>query len=262
MEFINLVLLGFATGIISSYFGIGGAAVIVPVLYHTYPQLNALTVIGCSLGVILLNASFNTFLFYKSGIQLNKKIFMPLIPTIVLGAFSGTYLATLISDIWLKRIFALVLLLVALKTLLLKLPRDSKVESSPNTTIGVIIGYFVGLITGVTGLGGGTVLAPTFLVLYKMRPRFIPAYNNLLMIVASCAALMSFLLTPYKETFSIFPAFQIGQTNWAIIIIIFIGSIFTSKLGVWLNERTTDSRKKFIFVALLTVLAANLIFNS
>ncbi|MCB0357790.1 MAG: sulfite exporter TauE/SafE family protein, partial [Bdellovibrionales bacterium] len=196
MEYIYLLSLGFFTGIISSYFGIGGAAVIVPVLYHYFPELGALTIIGCSLGVILLNSTYNTFLFYRSGIQFAPKIFAPLIPTIILGALSGTYLAELISALWLKRIFAGVLILVTLKTILVKIPNENKSALTPKVYLGLIIGYLVGLITGITGLGGGTLLAPTFLVFYKMKPKIIPAYNNLLMIVASSSALMHFVLIP------------------------------------------------------------------
>ncbi|MCB9025933.1 MAG: sulfite exporter TauE/SafE family protein [Bdellovibrionaceae bacterium] len=262
MEYIYLLLLGLCTGLVSSYFGIGGAAIIVPVLYSYFPQLTAATVIGSSLGVIILNSTFNSVLFLRSGVRFQIKIYAPLIPGLILGALTGTQLTQLISDLWLKRIFALILVFVTIKILFIKTPETKSDLHSPKTIVGLLIGFFVGIITGLTGLGGGTILVPTFLMIYKMPSKLVPAYNNLLMIVASATALMHFVLIPPPTNPSIFQAFQLGQSNWALIGIIFSGSLITSSWGVKLNKLTSDKNKKYIFGILLALLATQLILKT
>lgn len=263
MDWLILAFLGLGSGIISSFFGIGGAALIVPVLYGFFPQLTASTIIGTSLGVILLSAIYNSLLFFKAGIRYEYRIFVPLIPTIIIGALLGSNLTQVLSEMWLKRIFAIALIIVTLKILFFKIPpSDQGHLRLPKKRVGLAIGLLVGLIAGLTGLGGGTVLTPTFLALYKMPPKRVPAYNNLLMTVATSAALMHFIILPAPENSQLFPLWQWGQSNWALILIIFLGSMLSAPLGVKWNHKVSEELKKNLFAALMFILSLQMILKT
>ena len=265
IEISLLLLLGGVTGVASSYLGIGGATIMIPAIYQIYPQINAQTVIGSSLCIIFFNSILNTYNFKKSNIHFDKKIYLPLIPTLILGILIGAEVALYLSDLWLKRIFALVLFFLAIKTLYAgKKDKSSEATFYPKLGVSFSIGIFTGFITGITGLGGGVILTAFFLIYYKMKPKLVPAYNNLLMIVATFVGGLRYLFEKSEFEFSIpYSEFlQLGHTHWFVIMCVFVGATFTSRLGVKLNHSTSEKTKNNIFVALLIFLSINMLLKT
>jgi uncharacterized membrane protein YfcA len=114
---IVLILIGLAAGTLSGLVGIGGGVIIVPALIYIlgFTQKQAQ---GTSLGILLLPIGILAVLqYYKQGyINVNYVIIVAL--SFVVGGFLGSRLATTsLSDEKLKRIFAIVLMLVSLKML-------------------------------------------------------------------------------------------------------------------------------------------------
>ncbi len=264
MDILILVPLGIIIGLISSFFGIGGGAIIAPVLYYTYPYLEATTVIGTAQGVILLNSIVNTYYYKKGKIHFHKKIFLPIILTVTFGVLTGTQIAVNVGSAWLKTFFAIILFLFAVQTVFW-IPKVSRISdysnpNTPNTFVGLIVGFFVGIIASTTGLGGGIILNPLFAALYKMPLRLISAYNNLILIVTSLSATLSYMLTPKANLANFNLArFQVGSTNWLIIFAIFSGSLLSVRLGISLNNTVDDKLRRVLFAILLLFLSANMV---
>jgi uncharacterized membrane protein YfcA len=265
IEISLLLLLGGVTGVASSYLGIGGATIMIPAIYQIYPSISAQTVIGSSLCVIFFNSILNTYNFKKSKIHFDKKIFLPLIPTLIVGILVGAEVALYLSDFWLKRIFAIVLFILAIKAIYSKKHKNISEETFyPKHQVSITVGLISGFVTGITGLGGGVILTAFFLIFYKMKPKLVPAYNNLLMIVATFIGGLRYLFEKSDFEFSVpySDSLQIGHTHWFIILCIFLGSSFTSHFGVKLNHSTSDKTKNNIFVALLIFLSMNMFYKT
>jgi uncharacterized membrane protein YfcA len=113
---ILLVLIGLAAGFLSGLVGIGGGVIIVPALVILLGFSQKLAQ-GTSLGILLLPVGiFAVMNYYKQG-YLNVNYVAIVSVTFVLGGFLGSKLALSLSDEKMKKIFAVVMMLIAVKML-------------------------------------------------------------------------------------------------------------------------------------------------
>ena len=113
---IILLLIGIFSGALSGLIGIGGGIIIVPCLIYflAFPQKMAQ---GTSLGILLLPAGIlGVIQYYKQG-QIDFKVVGLVAIGFLLGNLLGSKLALSLSDAILKKIFAVVLIVVAVKLL-------------------------------------------------------------------------------------------------------------------------------------------------
>lgn len=114
-----LILIGIFTGFMAGMLGIGGAIIMIPALVFMI-GLTQQGAQGTSLAVMLppigILAAYN---YFKAG-QVNLKFAMILAITFIIGSYFGSKLALSIPQNLLKKIFGLLLLLVAAKMLLSK----------------------------------------------------------------------------------------------------------------------------------------------
>ena len=106
------VLIGLGAGILAGIFGVGGGIVIVPslVLVAGMSQKRA---IGTSLGALLLPAgALGVYSYWRAG-NLDVKAALWISAGIFVGAYGGAWLAQQLSEVILRRAFALLLLVVA-----------------------------------------------------------------------------------------------------------------------------------------------------
>ena len=111
---IFLILIGFLAGIISGFAGVGGGIIVVPalVLFLGFSQAQAQ---GTSLAMMLppigILAAYN---YFKSG-YVNIKYAAILAVVFIIGSYFGSKVAVGLPEITLKRIFGVLMLLVAFK---------------------------------------------------------------------------------------------------------------------------------------------------
>ncbi|GAC1441486.1 MAG: hypothetical protein NVSMB63_09090 [Sediminibacterium sp.] len=111
-----LILVGLAAGFLSGLIGIGGGVIIVPalVILLGFTQKQAQ---GTSLGILLLPVGILAVMeYYKQG-YLNINYVLIVSASFVLGGFLGSKLALSLSDERMKKLFAVVLLVIAVKML-------------------------------------------------------------------------------------------------------------------------------------------------
>ena len=113
-----VVLVGLAAGILSGLVGIGGGIIIVPALAFLlgFSQHQAQ---GTSLGILLLPAGiFAVINYYKQG-YIDLKVVFILFIGFVIGGYLGSKISLSLSETAIKKIFAIVLLVIAGKMLFL-----------------------------------------------------------------------------------------------------------------------------------------------
>jgi hypothetical protein len=114
-----LIAIGIITGVMAGMLGIGGAIIMIPALVFLL-GINQLTAQGTSLAVMLppigIIAAYN---YYNAG-QVNIKYAIILAIFFLVGSYFGSKLALNIPQPLLKKIFGVLLLLVAAKMLLSK----------------------------------------------------------------------------------------------------------------------------------------------
>jgi uncharacterized membrane protein YfcA len=119
MTFTTIVLLiavGLVAGFLSGLIGIGGGVIIVPalVLFLGFTQKAAQ---GTSLGILLLPVGILAVLqYYKQG-YINVNYILIVAAAFVVGGLFGSKLALSLSDEKMKKVFAVILMIIAIKML-------------------------------------------------------------------------------------------------------------------------------------------------
>ncbi len=112
----SLIIIGLLAGILSGVFGIGGGVIMVPLLVFLL-GVNQHQAQGTSLAVLSVPVTFlAAYTYYKSGEDVvNWKYALIIAACFVVGGYFGSKIAIAINEQLLKKIFAVILLLVAVK---------------------------------------------------------------------------------------------------------------------------------------------------
>ena len=114
MQTVGLVAIGIAAGVAAGMFGIGGGLIIVPALVLLY-KMSQHAAVGTSLGAILLPVgALGAWVYWKNG-NLNVRYALLIAAGLLVGGFLGAKLVQPISDLTLRRMFGVFLLLVSAK---------------------------------------------------------------------------------------------------------------------------------------------------
>ena len=115
-EILILLIIGLAAGLVSGVLGIGGGIIVIPMLvgFLGYTQKDAQ---GTSLGLLLLPIGiFAVINYYKAG-HVNLKAVGIMVVTFVIGSYLSSLYAITLPEGILKKVFAVFLILYALKLL-------------------------------------------------------------------------------------------------------------------------------------------------
>ena len=110
------VLLGMAVGILSGVIGIGGGILIVPLLVYGFHMTQHKTQ-GTSLGALLLPIGLFAFWEYYRAGNVDVRAAIAIAVGFLVGGYFGGAWAQHLSDLALRRGFAVVLILIAMKML-------------------------------------------------------------------------------------------------------------------------------------------------
>ncbi|WP_342747855.1 sulfite exporter TauE/SafE family protein [Flavobacterium magnum] len=113
--FLVLICIGLIAGMLSGLIGIGGGIIIVPMLLII--GLTQQQAQGTSLAVMLPPIAFLAVLNYHQAGQINWKYAIIISLCFIIGSYFGSKIAITIDQKMLKRIFGVVLLIVAGKML-------------------------------------------------------------------------------------------------------------------------------------------------
>ena len=163
---------GIVTGLLAGLFGIGGGAVIVPVLFEVFrlfdvpDQVRMQLCIGTSLAIII-PTTIRSFLAHRAkGAVIPQVIRLWTLPA-MLGVAAGAVAAALAPSGVFKIAFVIIASLIATK-LLIGDPRWVIAPQLPRHSIMSAYGFLVGLASSMMGVSGGS-LATMVLTLYGVR---------------------------------------------------------------------------------------------
>lgn len=119
-----IIMVGVAAGMLSGLVGVGGGIIIVPSLVY-FIGFSQKTAQGTSLGLILLPVGILGVLqYYKQG-HLDVKVVCILAIGFLAGSYFGSKIALSISQETLKKVFAVLMILIAVKMLFLDKPKKN-----------------------------------------------------------------------------------------------------------------------------------------
>jgi len=111
-----LLALGLATGLLSGLVGVGGGIILVPALVYFvgYSQLDAQ---GTSLALLMLPVGFlGVIQYYKNG-HIDMNTVLILAAGFILGSLFGSKIALQLPQETVRKVFALLMIVIAIKLL-------------------------------------------------------------------------------------------------------------------------------------------------
>jgi uncharacterized membrane protein YfcA len=241
------IVIGLLAGLISGGFGVGGGIIIVPglvLLLHFTQRLSH----GTSLLAIMPIAAAGVIGFGIHGsINLGYALFLGV--GSILGAVLGTKLLSSISNMWLARIFSVILLVTAI-WLFVDVPMNSEeLALTPATAILLIaLGVLTGGIAGLLGVGGGIILVPVLILFFGATA---PIAKGTSLLIALIAGTAGSWMNYRNENIDIPIALKIG-----------LAGIPTALIGAQLAMVMSDQVSSILFAILLVITAVRLVQTS
>lgn len=248
------ILLGAVAGLIAGVFGLGGGIIIVPTLIFTFTYLNfppeVLThlAVGTSLSTILCT-SLSAIYVHHAKRTIDWSLTCKLITGLLLGSFIGAFFADFVSGEMLQRIFSIYSLIVALQMWFSWRPKGSFIL--PKKAGLTVMGGSIGIISGLFGIGGGTLTVP-LLTLYRVKITEAIAIAAVGAFPIALSGTIGYIALGFNN--STLPAYSVGYVYLPATLGIIISSTLSAKVGVKLAHRLPPEKlkKTFSFVLLLT----------
>ncbi|MGC8734225.1 MAG: sulfite exporter TauE/SafE family protein [bacterium] len=110
------LLIGLLGGILSGLLGVGGATLTIPAMVY-FLNLDQKVAQGTSLALLMIPVTLFAVINYYKNNLINKNVLLLLVISFPIGAFIGSYIAVKLPSDILKKIFAIFLIIVAIKML-------------------------------------------------------------------------------------------------------------------------------------------------
>ncbi len=282
---IELIILLFLTGILGGFLagltGVGGNMIFIPILDFVLQQMGLNTdkellvkiIIANSLCITVCTGSLVSFRQYKMGNYFPKEILL----TASFGIITSLSMSYLIkTGNWYSKetfnyVFICMLIPFIIKLLsdinkenkqILEKTTENLQNNLPKNEIKdrsfLITGAFVGMITALSGLGGGILMIPMFTDILKIPIKKASAISS------GVIPLLSFPICMMYLFFSDIPsksAFQIGYVDIRLILPIVFGAVFSTQWGVKAAQKTSPKVIRIVFASLVMIIFAKMVYE-
>ena len=260
MDYFLYISIGILAGLISGLFGLGGGAVIVPLLIFAFsiqgiaPEVSTHLAIGTSLATIIFTALSSIYTHQQNnGVRwdLVKRV----APSLVIGAWLGGNFAIAINGLLLQLMFGAFMVLVALQLLLYSPKVGTK--STPGSIVMNIAGGIIGGVSAIFGIGGGTLTIP-FLTYYGI------SIHQAVATAAVCglpiALVAAYVFASIEVSHATLPAGSLGYIFIPAWLGIIVTSLPCARIGAKIAHRVNPTQLKTAFAWLLMFLGARFIW--
>lgn len=257
-----VVFIGFASGVVSGMFGVGGAILTTPGVRLL--GASPIEAVGSTMPAIIPGALSGAWRYAREGL-VEWRIALS---SGVLGsafAVGGAELSDHVNAHYLMLMTAGLLLYSGLRNvratveereaeLELELvavgggagSREGLVDESPaaahaSMPVLGLIGASSGLLAGLLGVGGGLLLMPAYTVLLRLPPK---------RAVATSLAAVSMFSVPAMVTHAL-----LGHINWAFALALVVGVVPGAQVGAHFTIRGSENRLRLLTGLFFTVLA-------
>jgi uncharacterized membrane protein YfcA len=251
---------GAVTGMLAGLFGIGGGAVIVPVLFEVFrilgvpEEVRMQLCIGTSLAIIVPTTIRSYMAHRLMGEGIREVVRRWALPAVA-GVAVGSVLAAFAPGAVFKAAFVLVASFIAIKLLF---ARDSwrLGDDLPGAPAMTAYGFAVGLCSSLMGVSGGS-LANLVLTLYGRSIHNAVAISAGLGVPISIAGTIGYMVAGLKHQ-ALLPPLSVGFVSLIGVLLMAPVSSFTALYGARLAHALSKRRLEVAFAVFL--LAASLRF--
>ena len=258
-----VMVAGIATGILAGLFGIGGGAIIVPVLYEVFrilgvpEEVRMQLCVGTSMAIII-PTTVRSYITHKAkGMVLNDVMRAWAVPA-VLGVAAGSVIAYFAPSAVFKIVFMVTVTIIAIKLLF---GRDDWRLSDhwPGRAMMSFYGFLIGLISSFMGVSGGSV-SNVIQMLYGKPLHSAVATSSGLGVPITIAGAIGFMIAGWPKM-ALLPPLSIGYVSLLGLIIMAPVSSFTASYGALLAHRLSKRQLEVGFGVFLLLVSARFIVS-
>ncbi len=249
---------GLIAGFTAGLFGLGGGAVLIPLLLFLLPKIGATMdaamhqAVGTSLAIIVFSALVASLKQYTAN-NLDLSLLKRWIPFVLLGVLGATAVFKSIPALTLEVLFMAYLILCAGYMAFKKLnpatftKHEKKISLLSLSTAGV----FVGALSTFLGIGGGTFTVPYYMANHYSLKKAIALSSATGLFIGAVGAL-SAIYSGYNSLG--LANYSLGYVNVLSLIIITPFSMFAATYGVKINHRLNEHTLKLLYLFFLLII--------
>ena len=249
-------------GVMAGVFGIGGGAILVPVLYQFLTMLGVDEAVrmhlcvGTSLAIIVPTSIRSYTSHLKRG-AVDQALLRNWLIVIPLGVIAASLVAAGISSAGLRLIFALIAALVAIR-LLFNRPHWRLGTEIPGNPVRPAVGFAIGFLSTLMGIGGG-VLNNTFMTLFNRPMHQAVATSSGVGVLISIPATLGFIWAGWGA--QNLPPLSLGYVNLIAVLMVIPVTVLVAPIGVYIAHALDKRQLEFAFGLFLLVVAARYAYS-
>ena len=271
LTMILLVLIGLLSAVLGSLVGIGGGIIIVPTLvylgvnHHLLHGITTQIAIGTS-SVILIVTGLSSSIGYLKTKQVdikNGSIFLfGLLPGSLIGSFLSRYLTLNSFNLYfgIFMICVSILLMIRYKIKPFKIFDKEKYRKTYIDAKGMTYHYsvppmfaffatlFIGVLTGLFGIGGGALMTPLMLIVFRFPPHVAVGTSMMMIFFSSVMSSIGHIIQ--------------GHVAWSYSIILIISSYVGAQIGVKINHSIKSETVVLLLRTVMLIMGVYLIIKS
>lgn len=255
-------IIGLGAGILGGLLGISGGIITVPCLIYLFRFYNFATVdlmqlaIGTSLAAMVFNAISSMKVHHAAG-AVNWKLVKRMLPGLVLGCLVGSYVGGLLPGSILQLIFGCFAIVLGIYFFRYKKLPDLGTPNLPSKPLLNSLGFGVGALSNILGIGGGTMTVPLFVKL-KIPMKSSVATSTATGFIISLLGALSYLVIGLGKTYY---EMTIGYIYLPAFIVLAITTFVSAPYGARLAHRLDSGHLKKIFGACLVLVGIAMVFR-
>jgi len=254
---VAILVAGTMAGFFAGLLGIGGAALIVPVLYEVFRVLNVPDevrfhlCIGTSLAFIV-PTSIRSFLAHRAKGAVRMDVLRLWAIPVVIGVIVGAVVAYFASSAFFKVIYIAFTVFMASKLLF---GRESwRIAGHlPKRPVTIGAGFLIGLVSALMGVGGGAFSA-MFLTLYGQTIHIAVATSSAVGVFISIPGTIGYMLAGWQYQ-ALMPPLSVGYVSILGLLLFAPASVLAAPYGAKIAHQWSRRKLETAFGLFLLAVA-------
>lgn len=268
MVFIICVIIGLLTAFVGSIMGLGGGIILVPTLLLIASVTDAFawatpqTIVGISL-IVMIFTGLSSTLSYLKVKRVDYKTGLLFLIGSIPGGVIGSWLNQFV-DVDSFQLYFGILMIVISVLLFLKKKEPSKVELSGKQvrsfeldgvtyhykvqkTIAITLSLIVGILSGLFGIGGGSIMVPAMILLFGFPVHIATATSMFMIFFVSLTGAASHI--------------ALGHIAWEYVLFFIPGAWIGGRLGAKVNQMLSSKVLEWALRGILIVIGLRMIIQ-
>jgi hypothetical protein len=263
METLTLIVMGGLAGVMAGLLGIGGGALIVPVLVmvfedqHVYPDVIMQAALGTSMATIVFTA-VSSVLAHQRRSAVNWSVFKTITPGIVIGSLLGASIVHVLAGRTLRIMFVVFMFLLALQMSRGTMATSAHRRRLPGPAGVSAVGGVIGLMSAFFGIGGGSMSVP-FMTWNGVPARQAIATSAAIGFPIALSAAIGYIIAGWNVPG--LPPWSLGYVALPAFAGIVVASTAAAPFGARLAHRLSETTLRRIFALFVAILGTRMLWT-